>query len=181
MSYEIVYETEGGRILASRPSNAPRKDLILPKGQGKLFLSFDFAGRPLSAFRVDAEAKTLVPREDWVELEQDAILNLSADAPAVSPIDNIPEIPADGKTKIKITVQKVSSKSGQRMAGARHNNRINIRTTAGTLSARQLNLEKGQAGFTLRSSTETVVAEVRVWAEKISQPVTIRVEFAPIE
>lgn len=182
MPYEIVYEVESGRILAARSTAAPRADLVLGEGQGKLFLQFDFAGRPLSAFRVDPEAKTLALRDDWIDPEQDVILELSVDAPAVSPIDGIPEIPADGKTEVKITIQKVSTKSGQRLTGARHNNRLNIRTTAGTLSTRQVNLNKGQASFTLRSSTQTVVAEVRVWAaeREIPQSATVRIEFAPV-
>jgi hypothetical protein len=180
MPYEIVYEVESGRILAARPTAAPREDMVLAEGQHKLFLSFDFAGRPLSAFRVDAGARTLALREDWVEAEPDVFLKLSVDAPVVSPIDGIPEIPADGKAEVTITVQKMSTKSDQQLTGTRHNNRLNIRTTAGTLSARQVNLNKGQASLTLRSSAETVVAEVRVWAEEIAQPAPIRIEFAPV-
>jgi hypothetical protein len=182
MPYEIVYDAESGRILAARPTAAPREDLVLGEGQSKLFLQFDFAGRPLSAFRVDLEAKTLALRDDWVEPEQDVVLELGTDAAAVSPIDGIPEIPADGKTAVKIMVQKVSTKSGQRLTGARHNNQLNIRATAGALSARQVNLNKGQASFSLHSSTETVVAEVRVWAAEgeIPQPAILRIEFAPV-
>lgn len=46
---------------------------------------------------------------------------------------------------------------------------------------RQVDLEQGRASFDLRSSTETVVAEVRVWAEGMLQPATIPIEFAPPE
>lgn len=180
MPYEIVYDEESGRVLLARPIAAPREDLVAGEGQAKLFLEFDFAGRPLSAFCVDPDARTLVLREDWVEPEQDVELKLSTDASTTSPIDGIPEVPADGESVVTITVQKMSLTSGRPLTGARHNNRLNIRTTAGTLSARQVNLDKGQASFTLRSSTETVVTEVRVWAEEIPQPATIRVEFAPV-
>jgi hypothetical protein len=180
MPYEIVYDEESKQVLLARPTAAPREDLVLAEGQGKLFLDFDFAGRPLSAFSADPAAGTLVLREDFVEPEQDVALELSTDAPAVSPIDHIPEVPADGESAVTISVQKVSTTSGRPLTGARHSNRLNIRTTAGTLSARQVNLDRGQAAFTLRSSIETVVAEVRVWAEEIPQPATIRIEFAPV-
>lgn len=180
MPYEIVFDEASGRPLWARSIAAPREDVVIGEGQARLFLEFDFAGRPLSAFRVDPDAGTLVVREDFVEPEEEVFLELSTDAPATSPIDGIPEVPADGKSKVTITVQKVSAASGRPLTGARHNNRLHIRTTAGTLSARQVNLEKGQASFTLRSSTETVVAEVRVWAEELPQPAMLRCEFAPV-
>lgn len=180
MPYEVVYDKDSGKIMMARSSAAPRDDLILHEEQAKLFLAFDLGGRPMSAFRVDADAGTLVLRDDWVEPEAGVRLALSVDATATSPIEEIPEVPADGQSEATITVQKISTKSGQALTGHKHDNRLFIRTTAGTLSHRQIHLEQGQARFTLRSSTETVVAEVRVWAQEIPGDVTTRVEFAPL-
>jgi hypothetical protein len=177
---EVLFEVDTGTILLTRSIAAPRDDLVPAEGQGKLFVDFDPGDRPVSAFRVNPEQRTIELRADFVEPEMDAELALSSDATATSPIDAIPEIPADGNSLTTITVQKKSVASGRPVTGAGHRNRLSIRTTAGTLSARQLNLERGQASFRLRSSTETVVAEVRVWAEGIPRPATIRIEFAPV-
>ena len=179
MGFEIVYKKETGQILLSRRIAAPRDDLTPGEGEDKLFLAFDFADRPVSAFRVDPERGTLELREDFVEPETGVELSLTSDATDTSPIDGIPEIPADGQSTTNIAVQKKSVATGRPLTGASHNNLLNIRTTAGTLSERQVTLEKGQATFILRSSTETVVAEVRVWAREIPQPATIGIEFAP--
>lgn len=181
MPFEIVYDKENGQVIAARSMAAPKEDLNLVEGQDKLFLDFDFSEQPPSAFRVDSETGTLVQREDWVEPEPATALSVQADAPDFSPIDGIPELPADGESSITITVQKISLHTGNPLTGARHTNLLNIRTTAGTLSARQTSLSQGKANFSLRSSTETVVAEVKVWAKAIPKPAILRVEFAPAE
>jgi hypothetical protein len=72
------------------------------------------------------------------------------------------------------------SLSDRALTAASHNNLLTIRTTAGTLSERQMALRRGRAEFRLRSSTEAVVAEVRVTAEGLTDPVTARIEFAPV-
>ena len=180
MPHEIVYDAATGRVVAAQSSAAPRHDIVLSEGQSRMFLSFDFAGLPISAYRVDTGTNTLVLREDWTEPEE-VFLKLEADASAAaSPIDGIPEIPADGQAQIEIVIRKMSQKTGKQLTGSAHKNLLNIRTTAGVLSARQLNLSKGEANFSLRSGTQTVVAEVRVWADEIPRPATIRVEFAPV-
>ncbi len=181
MAYEIIYERESGHILATRRSAMPREDMRPSEGQDKLFMVFDFGNRPMSAFRVDADSGELVLRDDWVEPEADVGLTLTVDAPATSPIDDLPEILADGESVAMITVQKISLVTKRPLTGVRHHNRLNIRTTAGTLSARQVYLDKGKATFTLRSSAETVVAELRVWAPDISGVLTTQIEFAPVE
>jgi hypothetical protein len=125
------------------------------------------------------DAGTVTPRADWTAPETDVRLELTVDSPALSPIDGTAELPADGKAQATITVRKRSLESDRDLTGAQHDNLLTIRTTAGTLSRRQVSLRRGKAKFTLRSSVETVVAEVRVSAETIPQAATIRVEFAP--
>ena len=179
MGFEIIYKKETGQILLSRRIAAPRDDLTPGEGKDKLFMAFDFGERPVTAFRVDPERGRLELREDFVEPETGVKLMLTSDAKDTSPIDGIPQIPADGRSTTTITVQKKSMVTGRPLTGASHNNLLNIRATGGTLSTHQVNLEKGQATLTLRSSTETVMAEVRVWAREIPQPATINIEFAP--
>jgi hypothetical protein len=181
MGQEIIYDADTGAILAVREIAAPRDDLAPGEGQRKIFLGeVDFEGRSLAAFRVNPERGTVEPRADFAAAEADVELALTSDAAARSPIDGIPEIAADGNSSTTITIQKRSTRTGDHLRGAGHRNRVSIRTTAGTLSARQVSLERGEATFTLRSSAETVVAEVRVWAEGIPRPATISVEFAPV-
>jgi hypothetical protein len=180
MGFEIVYKKDTGQILLSRRAAAPADDLAPGEGEDKVFLSLDLENRPMTAFRVDPEQGTLELREDYVEPERGVELSLTSDAADMSPIDGIPAIPADGRSTTALTVQKKVVATGHPLTGAKHKNLLNIRTTAGTLSAPQLNLEKGRTTFTLRSSTETVVAEVRVWATEIPRPAIIRIEFAPV-
>jgi hypothetical protein len=179
MPYEIVYHKETRQILAARRTAAPREDVVLTPEQAVLFTDVDLGERPLASFLVDPDAGTVAPRADWTAPETGVRLELSVDTPAVSPIDGTAELPADGKAQATITVRKRSLESDRDLTGAQHDNLLTIRTTAGTLSRRQVSLRRGKAKFTLRSSVETVVAEVRVSAETIPQAATIRVEFAP--
>jgi hypothetical protein len=177
--YEIVYDQATGEILAARPSAAPAEHLVLGQGQARLFADIELAGRPIAAFRVQPATNQIAFREGWTQPEAGAMLEVQSDVQTVSPIDGALEIPADGTSAATFTVQKRSLASGRALTGSQHDNLVTIRTTAGTLSARQLRLQSGKATFTLRSSLETVVAEVRVTAERIPGQSTLRIEFAP--
>jgi hypothetical protein len=180
MLYQIVYDTDTLRILAARPTATPRDDLLLAPHQAVAFADVDFGDRPLAGFQFDADSRTVVAREDWNPPEVGVRLELTVTTATRSPIDDAPELPANGKSEATIVVQKRALDSDRALNGVSHNNVLTIRTTAGTLSERQLSLRRGRAKFKLRSSTETVVAEVRVSADGIDDPVSVRIEFAPV-
>lgn len=180
MLYQLVYNTGTGRIVASRPTATPREDFVLGPDEAVIFTDVDLGDRPLAGFQLDQDAGTVVPRGDWSPPEPGVRLELTVATAARSPIDDAPELPADGVSEATVTVQKQVTESGRALTGAQHRNLLTIRTTAGTLSVRQVALSRGQASFKLRSSTETVIAEVRVSAEGIEQTASARIEFAPL-
>jgi hypothetical protein len=180
MLQQLVYHTETRRILAALPTATPRDDLTLGPDQAVAFLDVELGDRPLASLLLDPDSGAVVEREDWNAPETNVRLDLTVTTATRSPIDDSPELPADGTTEATIVVQKRTVDSDRALTAASHNNLLTIRTTAGTLSDRQMPLRRGLATFTLRSSTETVVAELRVAAEGIAEPALARIEFAPL-
>jgi hypothetical protein len=180
MLYQVLYNIDTRRILAARPTATPREDVLLGPNQATVFADVDFGDRPLASFHVDADTGAVVPRGDWTPPDPGVRLDLAVTTAARSPIDNTPELPADGRSEATIVVQKRAVESDRALTGVIHDNLVTIRTTAGTLSQRQKAMRQGRAEFTLRSSTETVIAEVRVSADRIAQPASTRIEFAPL-
>ncbi|WP_328524059.1 hypothetical protein [Kribbella sp. NBC_00359] len=180
MLYQLVYDTQTRRIVAARPTATPRVGLVLGPSQALAFADVDFGDRPMASYVFDPELRALVPREDWNPPEAGVRLELTVTTPARSPIDDVPELSADGTSEATVAVQKRTLDSDRALTAASHRNLLTIRTTAGTLSDRQLSLVRGRAAFTLRSSTETVLAEIRVSAESISEPAIALIEFAPV-
>jgi hypothetical protein len=178
VAYDVVYNQISGDILFVRRAAAPGEDLVLGPGQARVFAEVDLERRSLAGYRVDPATGRVAARRNWVEPTQDAALELGVDVAERSPDGNV-DIPADGQSQVRITVQKRSRATGRALGRVRDNERLSITTTAGTLSTRALELRRGRAEFTLRSSVETVVAEVRVRAEGIPASRTILVEFAP--
>jgi hypothetical protein len=179
--YEIIYDRATGEIRAARLSAGPGESLVLGEDQERLFTNVDLQRRPVGAYRVHPDTHRIVVKDSWVRPEVGVGLEISTDVDTVSPIDpDAKEIPADGTSVVTVTVQKRSLSSGRALTGAQHDNLLTIRTTAGTLSARQVPLNNGTASFTLRSSTETVVAEVRISAERVPVQATARIEFTPL-
>ena len=179
MLCQILYDTTTGRILAARPTATPREDLVLDPDQAVLFADVDFGDSPLASFRMDLATGSVSLRDDWNPPEVGVRLDLTVSGTTPSLIDGIPELPADGTSEAIVTVQKRSVDPDRPLTAASHDNLLTIRTTAGALSERQLALRRGQATFKLRSSTETVLAEVRVSAARIEGVATVRIEFAP--
>ncbi len=89
--------------------------------------------------------------------------------------DGIAEIPADGKTKSEMTVTLAIEEDSTPSQPIR----IRIRTTAGTLSHREVVTKEGKASFTLTSSLETVTAHVSASTEGF-QPAMLELEFTPL-
>jgi hypothetical protein len=108
-----------------------------------------------------------------------ALLELTTDASAVSPLNTIPEIPADGRSTATIYIQK-KSPHGKPLTREEDNDRVVLRTTRGTLSQRQVQLVCGRAQVKLRSSTDTVVADVTAQGENLKRYM-LHIEFAPPE
>ncbi len=82
--------------------------------------------------------------------------------------DGIPDIPADGKSTMQITVSTSDNADTE----------VTFRTTRGTLTKRTAETIGGKAEMDLRSATETVAATVMASA-KGYRPVSIKVEFTP--
>lgn len=109
--------------------------------------------------------------------ERPAQLELTTDAPDVSPHNNIPEIPADGQSTAKIFIRK-KSPEGHLLTGEADNDLVILHTTRGTLSQRRVRLEQGQAQVTLRSSTDTIIADVTAQGENLKRYM-LHIEFVP--
>lgn len=109
--------------------------------------------------------------------EGPARLELTTDAPDISPYNGVPEIPADGHSTASIFIRK-KSPSGELLAGEEDNDLIVLHTTRGTLSQRQVRLQHGQAQVTLRSSTDTIIADVTAHGENLRRYM-LHLEFAP--
>jgi hypothetical protein len=109
--------------------------------------------------------------------EGSARLELTTDAPDISPYNGIPEIPADGHSTATIFIRK-KSPSGEPLTGDEDNDLIVLHTTRGTLSHRQVRLHHGQAQVTLRSSTDTIIADVTAQGENLRRYM-LHLEFAP--
>lgn len=88
--------------------------------------------------------------------------------------DGCPELVADAQSKATITAE-VKDSSGQLVQGELM---LNVRTTNGTLSARRISTQTGQATVEFTSSRETVSATVSVSAEGVEGS-SITFEFMP--
>jgi hypothetical protein len=111
-------------------------------------------------------------------------LALSSDAPDVHPVDGMPEIPADGSSFSKITVQKVDE-HWQPQTDRTDADLLYLRTDYGTLRSADgveeissIKLKKGQAAFRLVSEKARRVATVQVFnADPNLRDGSIRIEF----
>ncbi|MBW4643004.1 MAG: Ig-like domain-containing protein [Goleter apudmare HA4340-LM2] len=89
--------------------------------------------------------------------------------------DGLPEIPADASSKAAIAIE-VKDSTGNLV---QQELPLNISTTAGSLSARRLSTQNGQATVELTSSQETVTAIVKVESDG-AQSASLTFEFMPI-
>jgi Invasin, domain 3 len=112
---------------------------------------------------IGAERKPSLPR-----------LHLSTDAKDTDG-DNFPELVADGKNKAVITAE-VRDELDRSVTG---DFTVNFRTTAGTLSARQVMVRAGKAEVELISSLETVTATVSASGKGLKAAAPLTFEFMP--
>jgi hypothetical protein len=105
------------------------------------------------------------------------LLELTTDAQDISNINGVPEIVADGASTANIFIRKLTPQ-GEPLTGDEDNDAVLLNTTRGTLSHREVRLERGAARVTLRSSTDSVVADVTARGDDL-KPYMIHIEFAP--
>lgn len=107
-------------------------------------------------FRVNASTK---------KLEKKIIpqLRLTTDATdTISPYDGYPDIPADGKSKATIFVQKILP-GGSPCNSMKDTEELYIKTDRGKLSTLKLKLVQGKAQFQIQSVPETILATITVF------------------
>ena len=88
--------------------------------------------------------------------------------------DGIPELIADGNSKASITIE-VKKPEGELVM---EELTLNLKTTGGTLSARRVTTNTGQATVELTSSLETVSVVVEASAEGVTRG-SLELEFMP--
>lgn len=88
--------------------------------------------------------------------------------------DGFPELPADGKSQATIAVF-LRDRSGQPVLDPVE---VHFRTSAGALSHRKVIARGGKAGIKLTASCDTVMANVRVSAQRF-EPAELTFEFLP--
>jgi hypothetical protein len=86
--------------------------------------------------------------------------------------DGVPEVPADGKSAASVRVSLLDAKGMTLMKSVE----VHFRTTAGTLSQREVMTDRGKATVELISSRETVTAFVYAFAEGF-KPDYLKFEF----
>lgn len=115
---------------------------------------------------------------------QAALLRLTSDAPDRHVVDGIGEIPADGTSYCKITIEKVAV-DGTLLTGKEHEGELFLRTTGGALMEeagqsriRSLKLESGRATFRLVSEPSPKIVTVFVFGRNsFSARAEIQIEF----
>jgi len=112
---------------------------------------------------IGAERKPSLPR-----------LHLSTNAKDTDG-DSFPELLADGKNKAVITAH-VRDELGRIVSG---DFAVTFKTTAGTLSARQVMVRGGKAEVELTSSLETVTATVSASGKGLKSVAPLTFEFVP--
>ena len=113
-----------------------------------------------------------------------AFLVLTSDAPDRHVVDGIGEIPADGSSFCKISVEKMDF-DGMALTGAEHQDELFLRTTGGVLMdergkqrIRSLTLRSGRAAFRLLSEQNPKVVTVSVLSrEPHLATAEIQIEF----
>ncbi len=106
-----------------------------------------------------------------------ARLELTADAPNISHHNDTHAIAADGRSTTTLFISKKSA-DGKPMTEESDNDLVLLHTTRGTLSDRRVQLKRGQAQVSLRSSTDSIIADVTASGENLKRYM-LHVEFVP--
>ena len=128
--------------------------------------------------------KTTTASEKLPEKLEYANLVLTSDAKDYHLVDGIGEIPADGSSFAKISVQKIDQ-MGKSLSRIKDNDTLYLRTTAGVLmdsrgqkGLRSLKLRKGKASFRLYSEESKKLASIQVFClDPMLEDSSINIEF----
>lgn len=112
-----------------------------------------------------------------------AVLHVEVDATSRHPVDDVPQLPADGESACTIRLEKLGA-DGERLSGRGHTDEIYLRTTGGLLRAadgdapaRSVRLRAGQAAFRLIAENAPKLVTVYAFAEDSALRAEIPVEF----
>src|SRR5262245_7854252 len=168
MMYYIV--NADGRVVASanRPVNqadlATRGEIMVASDVSLSLDQVEVQGFPSKPVVVEKRAPAPLPRL--------VLMTSAADTDG----DGLPELPADGRSPADLTAILLDA-GGAALQGPVE---VQFRTCAGTLTRRNAVTKGGQATVQLRSSRETVMATVRVFAEGF-EPASLSLEFVPTQ
>lgn len=124
----------------------------------------------------------LLPR---IRTPERFFLRVTTNAQAFHPVDGVALIPADNKSAVEISIQKVDEQD-RPVARAADNDELWLRTDYGTLHdlsgnlVHKLRLSRGEAAFRLQSGASPRLAAVRIFnADFDLDDAFVRVEFTP--
>jgi hypothetical protein len=110
-------------------------------------------------------------------------VRLQADAPSRHPADGMPQVPADGSSRCRITVQKTDG-AGEPVRGRQHDDEIFLRSTGGSLMdtagksrVRSIRLRSGKATFQLVAENAPKLVTVHAFAADPQVAAELSVEF----
>jgi hypothetical protein len=133
---------------------------------------------------LDGPPAVPIPPPPEVDIDSlPVVLDVAVEAPGVSPVDGVPEVPADGKAFCTINLAKMTV-TGQVLNRAKDTDEVYLRATGGQLvNARgklqhKLQLNKGKASFRLMSETTPRFVTVSIFSPTL-QKVDVHIDFVP--
>lgn len=197
----VIYRKSDRKIVGLSPDCKPdlKKDFALKEvvkglvesGPLKNYDAIQISDRAQARDYIGAFPATLVLRKKEkgkvrlsIEKPEISSLVLQCDAEDIHPVDGVPEIPADGTSFTKISVQKIDER-GKPQKGKKDNDSLYLRTDYGTLRSvdgaaevSTVKLDKGQATFRLVSEKAKRVATVQVLnVDPKLEDVSLLIEF----
>ena len=112
-------------------------------------------------------------------------LTLATNVKTVHPVDGVPLLPADGKSIIEVTIQKIDQDQ-KPVARAEDDDQLFLRTDYGRLLSTggepvyHVKLSRGEGAFRLQAGSEARLATVRVFnGDPNLEDASIEIEFVP--
>ncbi|MGN6031929.1 MAG: FG-GAP repeat domain-containing protein [Thermomicrobiales bacterium] len=173
------YDIESGEVLAEFTTSS--KDLLPLARPGEAFIEVPEEHARRSSAESSDPTRTRLRgtvvdgrfRQIGRVAIHEATLELSADLRDLDG-DGVLDAPADGTTEIPLRI----AVSGTHKGAGSQERRIRLQTTAGSLSSRFATVAGDTATVTLRTSTETVVANVTATADGC-KGAALLIEFVP--
>ncbi|MCP3960744.1 MAG: helix-hairpin-helix domain-containing protein [bacterium] len=112
-------------------------------------------------------------------------LSLQTDAESFHPVDDVPLVPADGKSITEVTIQKIDDEQ-KPVARRQDDDQLFLRANHGTLldtrgeAVHHVKLSRGEGAFQLRADNEARLATIRVFnGDPNLEDASIEIEFVP--